>query len=64
MENEIQYFVVSNHQAQYSIWPAYQKLPLGWQTVGVAQSQQQCLQTIEKVWTDITPLSFRKRQES
>jgi MbtH protein len=53
--------VVVNHEEQYSIWPADRDLPLGWQEEGTSGLKQECLDHIEKVWTDMRPLSLRKQ---
>lgn len=58
------YRVVVNHEEQYSIWPTFKEIPLGWKEVGVAGSKDQCLAHIEKVWTDIRPLSVRLAEEA
>lgn len=66
MENENDqevYRVVVNHEEQYSIWPDYRDIPLGWKDVGVSGNKEDCLSHIEKVWTDMRPLSLRKRME-
>ncbi len=55
------YEVVVNHEEQYSIWPDYKKLPLGWNTVGKKGLKQECLDYIGEVWTDMRPLSLRKK---
>jgi len=57
------YEVVVNHEEQYSIWPADRELPLGWNTVGKSGLKQECLDYIEEVWTDMRPLSLRKKME-
>jgi MbtH protein len=57
------YEVVINHEEQYSIWPADRELPLGWSTVGKSGLKQECLDYIEEVWTDMRPLSLRKKME-
>jgi MbtH protein len=56
--------VVVNHEEQYSIWPTYKEIPLGWKDVGVAGSKEHCLDHIEKVWPDIRPLSVRLVEEA
>ncbi|MCW8923326.1 MAG: MbtH family NRPS accessory protein [Gammaproteobacteria bacterium] len=53
------YSVVMNEQQQYSIWPNDLGLPSGWEIVVKATSKQECLEYIEKVWTDLRPLSVR-----
>ena len=55
--------VVINHEEQYSIWPVDRETPLGWKTVGKEGSKQECLNYIEEVWTDMRPLSLRKKME-
>lgn len=55
------YKVVVNHEEQYSIWPVENKNPLGWQDAGKRGSKEECLDYIKAVWTDMRPLSLRKR---
>lgn len=57
------YKVVVNHEEQYSIWPEYKETPLGWTEVGKAGPKADCLAYIKEVWTDMRPLSLRKRME-
>src|SRR5215475_8667518 len=57
------YRVVVNHEEQYSIWPDYKEIPLGWKDVGEVGPKAECLAFIEKVWTDMRPLSLRKKME-
>jgi MbtH protein len=52
--------VVINDEEQYSIWPAHWGNPAGWHDIGVTGTKEECLEHIEKVWTDITPLSVRR----
>ncbi|HEY7167531.1 MAG TPA: MbtH family protein [Candidatus Binatia bacterium] len=62
-ENEDQtiYKVVVNHEEQYSIWPADRDNPLGWRDAGKVGLKSECLAYIKEVWTDMTPLSIRKK---
>lgn len=60
-EDLIVYRVVVNHEEQYSIWPAHKKAPLGWTETGVTGPKQDCLAHIKEVWTDMRPLSLRKK---
>lgn len=57
------YTVVVNHEEQYSIWWADRELPLGWTAVGKTGTKKECLDYIEEVWTDMRPLSLRKKME-
>jgi MbtH protein len=55
------YKVVMNHEEQYSIWPDYKDLPDGWVAVGKSGPKAECLAYIKEVWTDMRPLSLRKK---
>lgn len=59
--DNLQYVVVVNDEEQYSIWPAYKAVPLGWQKVGDARNKDACLSYIESAWADIRPKSLRMR---
>jgi MbtH protein len=59
--DEAIHVVVMNDEEQYSIWPADMKIPDGWHAVGTRGSKAECLQYIEETWTDMRPLSLRKR---
>ncbi|HVG17889.1 MAG TPA: MbtH family protein [Blastocatellia bacterium] len=55
------YNVVVNHEEQYSIWPADRENAPGWTSVGKTGSKAECLAYIKEVWTDMRPLSLRKK---
>lgn len=57
------YAVVVNHEEQYSIWPADRELPLGWNHEGTQGVKSVCLAHIQQIWTDMRPLSLRKKME-
>ena len=57
------YLVVLNDEEQYSIWPVGPDLPPGWRGDGFTGSQAECLTRIDKVWTDMRPLSLRQAME-
>lgn len=62
-EDTTVYTVVVNHEEQYSIWPVEKKIPLGWRQVGKIGPKGDCLAYIKEVWTDMRPLSLRKKME-
>jgi MbtH protein len=62
-EDNTIYKVVVNHEEQYSIWPADRENPLGWNDVGKSGAKADCLAYIKEVWTDMRPLSLRKKME-
>lgn len=62
-EDKTVYKVVLNHEEQYSIWPADRENALGWRDAGKVGLKSECLAYIKEVWTDMRPLSLRKRME-
>ncbi len=68
MNNETEdntiYLVVVNAEEQYSIWPEYREIPAGWRAAGKSGPKQVCLDYIKEVWTDMRPLSLRKKMDT
>lgn len=62
-EDNTTYKVVLNHEEQYSIWPVDRENALGWRDEGTSGTKQECLDRIKEVWTDMRPLSLRKKME-
>jgi MbtH protein len=62
-DNGIPYCVVINHEEQYSIWRAGRPIPAGWTAVGEPGPKSQCLEYIERHWTDMRPRSLREQME-
>jgi MbtH protein len=62
-EDKTIYKVVVNHEEQYSIWTADKENAFGWQDVGKTGLKSECLEYIKEVWTDMKPLSLRKKME-
>jgi len=60
-EDTTVYEAVVNHEEQYSIWPARREKPAGWRSAGKTGTKAECLQYIGEVWTDMRPLSLRKK---
>jgi MbtH protein len=56
--------VVVNHEDQYSVWPAEMSVPGGWTKVGKQGPRQECLDYINDIWTDMRPLSLRRKMQS
>ena len=56
-----EYKVVINHEEQYAIWPADRETPEGWDNIGERGTRRECQAYIEEVWTDMRPLSLRKK---
>jgi MbtH protein len=62
-EDSTTYLVVVNHEEQYSIWPDYKDIPAGWRATGFRGLKPACLAYVEEVWTDMRPLSLRKKMD-
>jgi MbtH protein len=59
-ENLVDEFdVVVNGEGQYSIWRVGRAVPTGWEATGKRGTEEDCLNHIDKVWTDMRPLSLR-----
>ncbi|MEU2764507.1 MbtH family NRPS accessory protein [Streptomyces sp. NPDC006906] len=63
MTDEQEFTVVVNHEEQYSIWWSHRALPPGWVGTGFSGSRAECLSHIAGVWSDMRPLSLRKRMD-
>ncbi|MBF2007881.1 MAG: MbtH family NRPS accessory protein [Chlorogloeopsis fritschii C42_A2020_084] len=63
IEDATIYKVVVNDEEQYSIWPAERENALGWRDAGKSGLKSECLEYIKEVWTDMRPLSLRKKME-
>ena len=62
-DDTVGYKVVVNHEEQYSIWPAERENALGWRDAGRSGTKAECLEYIKEVWTDMRPLSLRKKMD-
>jgi MbtH protein len=52
------YLVLKNEEDQYSLWPAYITVPVGWRVAHQTDSRQACLEYINQNWTDMRPRSL------
>ena len=58
------YKVVVNHEEHYSIWPNERENPNGWKDAGKSGLKDECLAYVKEVWTDMRPLSLRKKMDA
>jgi MbtH protein len=63
-DDGIVYKVVINDEEQYSIWPTDRENPRGWHDGGKRGPKAECLAFIKEHWTDMRPLSLRRRLET
>jgi MbtH protein len=62
-EDTTRYRVVVNHEEQYSVWPEDRQNPAGWRDAGKSGTKSECLAYIAQVWTDLRPLSLRRKMQ-
>jgi MbtH protein len=60
----LRYLVVRNDEDQFSIWAAGRPLPAGWTDTGHAGSEEECLEIIARLWTDMRPRSLLYPEKS
>lgn len=58
-----EFLVLVNHEAQYSLWPTFREIPAGWNQVGPKGKRRECLDWIEANWTDMRPRSLIEAME-
>ena len=58
------YIVLINEEEQYSLWLKDKKIPAGWKSVGKEGTKAECVSYVDSVWTDMRPLSLRKKMDS
>lgn len=63
-EDKTIYRVVINDEEQYAIWPTYKEIPRGWHDTGKKGTKDECLAYMTEVWTDMRPLSLRKKMDA
>lgn len=57
------FFVVVNEENHHSLWPTFLEVPSGWQVVYGAAARQQCLDHVERNWTDMRPRSLAEAMD-
>jgi MbtH protein len=60
LEDTVRYLVVVNDEGQHSIWLEAKTIPAGWHQTGAGGTKAQCLEHIDRAWTDMTPMSLRR----
>ncbi|HLU54758.1 MAG TPA: MbtH family protein [Pseudonocardia sp.] len=58
------FHVLVNDEGQHSLWPAFVPVPAGWRVALADAGRQECLDHIERHWTDLRPRSLRRAQEA
>lgn len=52
------FLVLVNHENQHSLWPEFAAVPEGWTRVHGPASRAECLEYVEREWTDLRPKSL------
>lgn len=55
------YMVLKNNEEQYSLWPDYKEIPVGWNIVFGPTPKENCINYIKENWIDMRTLSLRKK---
>jgi MbtH protein len=55
------FHVLVNDERQYSLWPVFADVPAGWEVVLADRPRQECVDFIERTWTDMRPRSLVER---
>jgi MbtH protein len=48
-----EFLVLINAYGEYSLWPAFKDVPIGWTLTGPPGGRQECLHYIDERWTEI-----------
>lgn len=58
-DDESQLFhVLVNAEKQYSLWPLFAEVPVGWTAVHGPAGREACVEFVDRVWTDMRPASL------
>ncbi|MGE0217355.1 MbtH family protein [Mycolicibacterium sp.] len=60
------FFVLVNHEDQYSLWPTFAEIPAGWRAVfGTPDGcdRDSALRFVEQNWTDMRPRTLREQMD-
>ncbi|WP_031467220.1 MbtH family protein [Sciscionella sediminilitoris] len=57
-DDEASFLVLCNGEGQYSLWPEFAEVPEGWDVVFGPGGRAECLDHVERHWTDMRPRSL------
>ncbi|WUI00871.1 MbtH family protein [Spirillospora sp. NBC_00431] len=49
------YFVLIGDEGRHSLWPVFADVPDGWQVIFGPAGRQDCLEFVERSWTEMRP---------
>ncbi|ADT98790.1 MULTISPECIES: MbtH family protein [Mycolicibacterium] len=59
-DDEGRFCVLVNDEGQHSLWPSFAEVPAGWRVVFGESTRAECLDYVERNWTDLRPRSLRE----
>ncbi|HKS46605.1 MAG TPA: MbtH family protein [Amycolatopsis sp.] len=59
-DDTIEHLVLVNDEGQHSLWPHFAEIPAGWTVVHGPAARAECLDYVERAWTDMRPRSLRE----
>lgn len=57
--SERKFQVLINHEEQHALFPTELPVPDGWREAGFGGTEDECVEYVDRTWTDMTPLSLR-----
>ncbi|MRH87002.1 MbtH family NRPS accessory protein [Nocardia sp. SYP-A9097] len=57
-DEDAQFYVLVNDEAQHSLWPIFAAIPGGWTIAHGPAQRRTCLDYVETHWTDMRPKSL------
>ncbi|MEV6070420.1 MbtH family protein [Nocardia sp. NPDC052001] len=57
-DDDAQFYVLVNEEAQHSLWPIFAAIPGGWTIAHGPAQRRTCLDYVETHWTDMRPKSL------
>jgi MbtH protein len=58
------YLVLVNAEQQHSLWPSFVDVPDGWTVAYGEHSRVECLDYVERSWTDLRPRTLREQMDA
>jgi MbtH protein len=52
------FLVLVNDEGQHSLWPSFATVPAGWTTAHGEAPRAECVEYVERNWTDMRPKSL------
>ncbi|MFB7504845.1 MULTISPECIES: MbtH family protein [Streptomyces] len=63
-DRDAEYVVLVNAEQQYSLWPVFVDVPAGWEIAFGKASRHECLEYVERTWTDMRPRSLAEAMDT